>query len=754
MKVIKRYTRGAAEEKGTKRRRGPVLFRWFVSYLAILVIPLIFSIAVYFYSLHIINRNSKEIYESSLEQIRIEVDNYFDGVSQILQQLSLNTDIQVLTLVKDSLQPRDQWTLVESIAEIKKARLIFPLIEDIFVVLNPLDSVITTSAYMTLDLFYHLYYENEDIGLEEFKTMMRDPRRNEIRLVKDKILILKATTMGFLGDNSATLVIACQKEKFDSRYLNMYENNGGRIFIVNKNNQLVFSSDENGTIPSFQGSTGLMDGLSCRVLSLDSRIMNWRYLYFIPERLEKAQARQIQFFTFAGLLVCSFFCVFLSYWLTKRHYDPVKKLMAVFSRPERMDKGEDEFGWMEKKAMDTQRALGNNLQILRKYCVNKLLEKPFDPVQGKQEMERYRISLEGEWNTVTIFLIPDFPAAGRALLENEGDIISAVQYVIIHIFTEAVGDRFKVEMTDVGEHVAAIINWSGDKESFITGLEEIIEYTQQEAGAFLHLSILNALGEPRRGPEGIYYSNLEARETQMHLDAKTGQTILHYRDIKYSDGGYQYTQETEQKLINLIRAGDAEAACATLRQVWAENANPPGLSGRMIRLLAYNILGSLIKGTEQDGGLAEDPLPPEYRDFNFENIPSDRLIDTLEKAAMDICHANALLRQSRRKHQLSGKVKQYIDENFKNPDINISITSLHFGMNPVYLSAVFKEETGISLLEYINTLRIEEGKKLLKSGFEVNKAAERSGFQGSGAFIRVFKKLTGITPGQYKEMNG
>jgi AraC-like DNA-binding protein len=725
-----------------------------MSYLAILVIPLVFSVAVYFYSFRIINNSSEEIYRTALEQIRAEVDNYFDGAFHTLQQLALNDNIQALSLVKEKLNPRDQWNMVESIKELKKVQIISPLIDDIFVVLNPLDSIITTSAYMSQDLFYELYYENHVISREEFKSLMKEPGKNKIRPVKDNLLLMQASTEGFLGDRSATLVIAWGRNKFDKRYLHAYESNGSRIFIANRENRIVYASSDKGSdTPLFKGKAGHIGGTPYRVLSLDSRVMNGKYLYFIPESLAKSKARRIQVFTFGGLFICSLFCLFLSYRTTRRNYVPVKKLMDVFNRPERMDRGEDEFDWMEKRARDTQRSLGNSLQIVRKYYVNALLEKPFDPVTSPVEMERYGIRLEGEWNAAALFVLPDFPSEGRALSESDGDIINTMQYVIIHIFTEAAGDRFSLAMTDAGEYVAAIINWSGDRDTFMPRLEEVIEYTQQETGEFLHVQVFTALGEPRRGPEGIYYSNLEARETLRYLDLKTGQSILRYQDIRYPGGRYRYTQETEQKFINLIRAGDAGAAHSLLRQVWEENINSGALSGKMIRLLAYNLLGSLIKGMEQDGVSGEDGGKPGFDYLDYENIPAGELLGALEKASAEACRYNSLAWQNRRETHLSGKVKQYINENFRNPNINISITSLRFGMNPAYLSAVFKEETGLSLLEYINTLRIEEGKKLLAAGHEVTDTAGQCGFHGSGTFIRVFKKLTGLTPGQYREMN-
>jgi AraC-like DNA-binding protein len=200
--------------------------------------------------------------------------------------------------------------------------------------------------------------------------------------------------------------------------------------------------------------------------------------------------------------------------------------------------------------------------------------------------------------------------------------------------------------------------------------------------------------------------------------------------------------------VNLVRLGDNEAVRGLLRQIWAENSELHNLTERMNRLLAYNLLESLVKGMEQD--ITPGDFNPQ--NINLENIPLGELANTLEKAADEICKLNLLSRQKRQEHQFSEKVRKYIDENFRDPDINISITSLQFNITPAYLSALFSKETGISLLEYINTLRIEEGKKLLKSGCEVSEAAEKCGFRSSGAFIRVFKKFTGITPGQYREI--
>ena len=99
------------------------------------------------------------------------------------------------------------------------------------------------------------------------------------------------------------------------------------------------------------------------------------------------------------------------------------------------------------------------------------------------------------------------------------------------------------------------------------------------------------------------------------------------------------------------------------------------------------------------------------------------------------------------------EVMQYVQENYQDPDLNVSITALHFEITPSYLSSLFKEQTGVSLLEYINRIRVERIKELLKEGMSVVDICPQAGFRNSGALIRVFKKETGITPGQMKKIN-
>jgi AraC-like DNA-binding protein len=715
---------------------------------------------IYFYSYRVISRRSEEIYAASLEQARTELDGMVNSVFQMLEQMTVNNHVRKLSFVRETPSPDDHWAIAQLVKDLGNYRLLSPFAEDVFVVMNRTNSIVSTIGYIREGLYYSLYYKNDDTDPAELTALMhRSYRRKETYPVGDYIFFLLTTMEGNLSDSTITAVVAVKRTSFDERFIRI-SGTAGR-----DSGSLMYIADRDKGREYYAGDMRPGKG-PYHILSLDSRATNWQYIYLIPVNVQKAEARRIQFLTLAGLLACSLLGLFLSFLLSRRNYGPVKRLLAFFV-PEKdvpLKKGTvgwgsregDEFSLIDRRAGEVIREQQDSRQAARKYYIYALLEKPFDSVTGRQEMEKYRISLEGEWNLVALF---SFPGLSGSLTETETELMGTIQRVLIHVFTEAAEGRYTLETADAGENVAAIVNWSGDRERFITQLEEDIEYTQQEMADFLHTAVLTALGEPRRGPGGIYYSNLEARETTRYLDSKTGQTVLRYRDIAYANGRYRYTQEDEQKLINLIRTGDEKAACALLKQVFEENKFPsgsaqgntqggPGGFGKMTRLLAYDILGSLIKGMEQP----ESKLPEDLKDINFEMVPVGELPAALEQIARNICQANRPGLQNRSSRALCEKVKEYISENYRDPEINISQTGRHFDISPFYLSGIFKEETGLGLLEYINTLRIEEGKKLLEERYNITEIAEKTGFHGSGAFIRVFKKMTGVTPRQYRNI--
>jgi len=72
-------------------------------------------------------------------------------------------------------------------------------------------------------------------------------------------------------------------------------------------------------------------------------------------------------------------------------------------------------------------------------------------------------------------------------------------------------------------------------------------------------------------------------------------------------------------------------------------------------------------------------------------------------------------------------------------------------LSPSYFSRLFKSETGQTFSEYLQTIRIDRAKSLLKlEQYSLTEIAEQAGFFDQSHFIKTFKQATGVTPGLYR----
>lgn len=84
-------------------------------------------------------------------------------------------------------------------------------------------------------------------------------------------------------------------------------------------------------------------------------------------------------------------------------------------------------------------------------------------------------------------------------------------------------------------------------------------------------------------------------------------------------------------------------------------------------------------------------------------------------------------------------------------DINLKIVADHLYVSIWHLSKVIKKETGSNFVDILNNIRIEEAKKVLTNPkYKIYEIAEIVGFNDVPYFTKLFKKITGITPVEFK----
>lgn len=95
-------------------------------------------------------------------------------------------------------------------------------------------------------------------------------------------------------------------------------------------------------------------------------------------------------------------------------------------------------------------------------------------------------------------------------------------------------------------------------------------------------------------------------------------------------------------------------------------------------------------------------------------------------------------------------ITRYLQEHVSE-EISLSILSEQFHLNAQYISQLFKNEIGVGFLAYLTNIRMEKAKKLLLStDSSISDIAEQVGYGDYRVFTKVFKKIEGMTPTQYK----
>ena len=100
----------------------------------------------------------------------------------------------------------------------------------------------------------------------------------------------------------------------------------------------------------------------------------------------------------------------------------------------------------------------------------------------------------------------------------------------------------------------------------------------------------------------------------------------------------------------------------------------------------------------------------------------------------------------------TGKVIHLISKKYMEPDLSVEMICDCLGKSRSYLSRMFKENTGMNLLDYLHTTRLAEAKKLLnETDLGVSEIAARVGYYSGWTLARVFKRYEGITPTAYRK---
>lgn len=347
--------------------------------------------------------------------------------------------------------------------------------------------------------------------------------------------------------------------------------------------------------------------------------------------------------------------------------------------------------------------------------------------------------------------------------ENENNNISQYdrhlyQFGIINTFKEIFSDKFNViQITLDNFGIAFVVMPLGDKENSMELINKKCAYLQEIISNCFSCTITIAISS-----EGSDFIELpekfsECRQALEHKFYMGSNSIIFHSDVntffKYDD--HSMLEKLQKALIEGVRSGNELAVSERLKDIRSYFEKIEPTKANFIKNFCWNTVSSInnirISLSDKEGDKKKD-----YHELNG-------LYGLIEKCD-NRQELFTLLDESAR--SVSQKVNSYNNRSIKlvlrkavdflhahyHEQISLNEVAEHAFVSTYYISRMFKRETGKNFVDYLNDIRIEKAKELLKDVSLKNyEVAEKVGIPDAHYFSRLFKKHVGLTPTEFRE---
>jgi AraC-like DNA-binding protein len=745
------------------------------SYLIVLFVPVLITIAGYLYSNKMIGEEVLE-YQSS-------IINKTQGIGdQIISNHMLSKGALLSNKSLKNLMNADKWEgelmfdiveLKESITAMKNSNY---LMEDVLVLFPKSNNLLNTKRRYPGQLMY--LYDNE-MELPGTVYDIVDLKKARGYYVHNsgsdncKIFFYENRFSRNYKDVLASLVTVLNWKDVENMLGDLGNNTSGTIFLIDKDDNIFGNSNENVDISGFTYDffaesgeliTTKIGGEDYVCSFADSKVIDLKYVICIPKSAFYKKNNFMLLVIAIDLVICLAIGISLAVYFAKKTSNPIESLLQKLDNSKRpKDKS-------ERKMFDSLGSALNNIASDYECMVkdhNRVLNEKMlvSALNGRKMSDKlsldYRAKLNNlmyehfgsdDYRVVTI----GFNNLENSILgEDEGaksfsnENISLSFFAIANVFSETLLYDDWGMVVENDNTVVAIVR---DSDELYAKLQSAICFFEE----VFKLDVYVAISLPKKGVERLPEGYEEALKTFNYKCFWEDEVddILFYEEPKETEASVdlgRYAADIK-KLSNFVATRDYCEAKAILNRMLEESFRKDIKDMSLNHCQASGII-SLVIGiiNEIQSDEAEDlikNMDVSERLFGAQSIKQLRNeVDLIFDEIIHCCEDTS-------DNKVPAKIiqaKEFIDTHYADSNLSISQVADEFNMSLSYMGRTFKKYTGNGILGYLHMVRVQKCKEFMDQGKTVKDAAELSGFIDSKSMIRTFRKYEGITPGQYKK---
>lgn len=231
-----------------------------------------------------------------------------------------------------------------------------------------------------------------------------------------------------------------------------------------------------------------------------------------------------------------------------------------------------------------------------------------------------------------------------------------------------------------------------------------------------------------------------------------GQISSYIIELKRGEAPPPYPFETEQALLQSIGRRDRQESQKLLNELLGAILFAGGSDLEQVKTRVYELLVLISRTAVREGAEARHALDQNHayrREIDtFDSVEglclwlsrvTEEFVEELFEFG-DAKHANII-------HRCTQHIGTHYNEN-----ITLEETARMVYLSPTHLGRIFKQETGVSFSEYVNRVRVNKAKHLLRDReLLMTDISLMVGYKDQSYFTKVFKRLTGVVPKVYRE---
>ncbi|WP_456290360.1 helix-turn-helix domain-containing protein [Paenibacillus sp. AK002] len=761
-------------------------YRYFLSYILITVISLsIMSGVVYNLVLSSMRDEVRHAMINSLDQFRNALDQRIQEMDRMAHQISKHTD---LTPFKTTSTGYGAYLAID---ELKQFLTTNRFISDIVIHYNSrkVDTLYAASGTYDINHFFNDIFRFKNWDQNQFlidsasilSPVMRPMDALLVNQVAEQNYVVYSVPLVASADTPyGTVMFLIPEKSFNQLAANVLGDYNGSVYILGDQGQNLYTYNRGTADAGLMNTlTGMMPGTQnpwsinhihyqnqeYTVTKKDSTARNYRYLAALPSdqiMYKVDQVKDIYNLTVFGIFI---FGVALATALSVRNYKPLQKLMGVIAAQNPASQlptpsgKKDELDVISTAVANMIRENEGMIHQLHHQAISLREQFVLSLIRGKyktrEEINSYlhsaNLPMYDPFFAVFLLYIDDYESFRAEYSDTMQSHLKDSLIKVLEEGDDGIGQGCGAELLD-GRSMVFVLNLKDGQDT-----EAILrEYAEQVMSLIRHyfrFTVTIGVGCTYPEVNQISQSFIEANHAARYRLMHGGCRIIYYPDIDQNHVTKRsYPVEILDQLVKSIRQGDQLAVIDAVQKAMTY-IRDQNMSVEVALFICFDIVNNVAK-TLMELEIELDEATNETLGKLF--VPHLETIEELERLITDICLRVCITTSSKKESgntELLDEIKAYIEENYKDHSLSLKCIADQFGISASYATRFFKNQTGEPLMRYIDCLRMQEAKQLLKTtDLTLKDILYEVGYIDSTNFIRKFKRNEGLTPIQYRNL--